>query len=89
MDKNQYERYKKIDRLLRGTPNGLPLDVLLERLNSSMSEENQIKRRQLQYDLEALKESAQKMLKKCSWSVCAAAIEKRAAQYRQQIGKKE
>ena len=40
-------------------------------------------------DLEALKESAQKMLKKCSWSVCAAAIEKRAAQYRQQIGKKE
>lgn len=56
MDKNQYERYKKIDRLLRGTPDGLPLDVLLERLNSSMSEENQIKRRQLQYDLEALKD---------------------------------
>ena len=56
MDKNQYERYKKIDRLLRGTPDGLPLDVLLERLNSSMSKENQIKRRQLQYDLEALKD---------------------------------
>lgn len=56
MDKNQYERYKLIDRLLRGTPNGLPLDVLLERLNSSLSEENQIKRRQLQYDLEALKD---------------------------------
>lgn len=56
MDKNQYERYKKIDRLLRGTPDGLPLDVLLERLNSSMSEENQIRRRQLQYDLEALKD---------------------------------
>ena len=56
MDKNQYERYKIIDRLLRGTPDGLPLDVLLERLNSSMSKENQIKRRQLQYDLEALKD---------------------------------
>lgn len=55
MDKNQYERYKQIDRLLRGAPDGLPLDVLLERLNNSMSEENQIKRRQLQYDLEALK----------------------------------
>lgn len=56
MDKNQYERYEIIDRLLRGTPDGLPLDVLLERLNSSMSKENQIKRRQLQYDLEALKD---------------------------------
>lgn len=56
MDKNQYERYKQIDRLLRGTPDGLPLDVLLERLNSSLSDENQIKRRQLQYDLEALKD---------------------------------
>lgn len=55
MDKNQFERYKIIDRLLRGTPDGFSLDVLLERLNGSMSEENQIKRRQLQYDLEALK----------------------------------
>ena len=56
MDKNQYERYKQIDRILRSTPDGLPLDVLLERLNSSLSFENQIKRRQLQYDLDALKD---------------------------------
>ena len=56
MDKNQYERYKQIDRILRSTPDGLPLDVLLERLNSSLSYENQIKRRQLQYDLDALKD---------------------------------
>lgn len=56
MDKNQYERYKQIDRILRSTPDGLPLDMLLERLNGSLSYENQIKRRQLQYDLEALKD---------------------------------
>ena len=56
MDKNQYERYKHIDRILRSVPDGLPLDTLLERLNGSLSFENQIKRRQLQYDLEALKE---------------------------------
>lgn len=56
MDKNQYERYKIIDRILRSTPDGLPLDTLLERLNDSLSDENQIKRRQLQYDLDALKE---------------------------------
>ena len=56
MDKNQYERYKQIDRILRNTPDGLPLDMLLERLNGSLSYENQIKRRQLQYDLEALKD---------------------------------
>ncbi len=56
MDKNQYERYKQIDRILRSVPDGLPLDTLLERLNGSMSYENQIKRRQLQYDLEALKD---------------------------------
>lgn len=56
MDKNQYERYKQIDRILRSSPGGLPLDTLLERLNSSLPFENQIKRRQLQYDLEALKD---------------------------------
>ena len=56
MDKNQYERYKQIDRILRSSPDGLPLDMLLERLNSSLPYENQIKRRQLQYDLEALKD---------------------------------
>ena len=56
MDKNQYERYKQIDRILRSVPDGLPLDTLLERLNSSLSYENQIKRRQLQYDLDALKD---------------------------------
>jgi hypothetical protein len=56
MDKNQYERYKQIDRILRSVPDGLPLDILLERLNCSLSYENQIKRRQLQYDLEALKD---------------------------------
>jgi len=56
MDKNQYERYKQIDRILRSVPDGLPLDTLLERLNSSLSFENQIKRRQLQYDLDALKD---------------------------------
>lgn len=55
MDKNQYERYKQIDRILRSVPDGLPLDTLLERLNRSLPEENQIKRRQLQYDLDALK----------------------------------
>mgnify|MGYP002869421104 FL=1 len=56
MDKNQYERYKQIDRILRGTPDGIPLSVLLERLNNSLPDENQIKRRQLQYDLDALKD---------------------------------
>ena len=56
MDKNQYERYKQIDRILRSVPDGLPLDTLLERLNGSLSFENQIKRRQLQYDLDALKD---------------------------------
>lgn len=56
MDKNQYERYKQIDRILRSVPDGLPLDTLLERLNGSLSYENQIKRRQLQYDLDALKD---------------------------------
>lgn len=56
MDKNQYERYKQIDRILRSAPDGLPLDTLLERLNGSLPYENQIKRRQLQYDLEALKD---------------------------------
>ncbi len=56
MDKNQYERYKRIDRILRSVPDGLPLDTLLERLNSTLSYENQIKRRQLQYDLDALKD---------------------------------
>ena len=56
MDKNQYERYKQIDRILRSTPDGLPLDMLLERLNGSLSYENQIKRRQFQYALEALKD---------------------------------
>ena len=56
MDKNQYERYKRIDRILRSIPEGLPLDELLERLNGSLTYENQIKRRQLQYDLDALKD---------------------------------
>ena len=56
MDKNQYERYKRIDRILRSVPEGLPLDGLLERLNGSLTYDNQIKRRQLQYDLEALKD---------------------------------
>jgi len=56
MDKNQYERYKQIDRILRSIPDGLPLDTLLERLNGSLPYENQIKRRQLQYDLDALKD---------------------------------
>lgn len=56
MDKNQYERYKQIDRILRSVPDGLPLDTLLERLNGSLPYENQIKRRQLQYDLDALKD---------------------------------
>lgn len=56
MDKNQYERYKQIDRILRSVPDGLPLDILLERLNGSLPYENQIKRRQLQYDLDALKD---------------------------------
>lgn len=56
MDKNQYERYKRIDRILRGSPNGLSLDELLERLNASLTYDKQIKRRQLQYDLEALKD---------------------------------
>ncbi len=56
MDKNQYERYKHIDRILRSVPDGLPLNTLLERLNGSLSYENQIKRRQLQYDLDALKD---------------------------------
>lgn len=56
MDKNQYERYKQLDRILRGTPDGLSLDTLLERLNGSLPYENQIKRRQLQYDLEALRD---------------------------------
>ena len=56
MDKNQYERYKRIDRILRSTPDGLSLDELLARLNGSLTYDNQIKRRQLQYDLDALKE---------------------------------
>ena len=56
MDKKQYERYKQIDRILRSVPDGLPLDILLERLNGSLPYENQIKRRQLQYDLDALKD---------------------------------
>lgn len=56
MDKNQYERYKRIDRILRSALDGLSLDELLERLNDSLTYDNQIRRRQLQYDLEALKE---------------------------------
>lgn len=56
MDKNQYDRYKRIDRILRSSPEGFSLDELLERLNGSLTYENQIKRRQLQYDLEALKD---------------------------------
>ena len=56
MDKNQYERYKRIDRILRSVPEGLSFDNLLERLNGSLTYENQIKRRQLQYDLDALKD---------------------------------
>lgn len=56
MDKNQYDRYKRIDRILRSTPDGLSLDELLERLNGTLTYDNQIKRRQLQYDLDALKE---------------------------------
>lgn len=56
MDKNQYERYKRIDRILRSVPEGVSLDMLLERLNGSLTYENQIKRRQLQYDLDALKD---------------------------------
>ncbi len=56
MDKNQYVRYKQIDRILRSAPDGLPLDTLLDRLNGSLPFENQIKRRQLQYDLDALKD---------------------------------
>lgn len=56
MDKNQYERYKRIDRILRSTPDGLSLDELLARLNGSLTYDNQIKRRQLQYDLDALKD---------------------------------
>lgn len=55
MDKNQYERYKQLDRILRSAPEGLSLDTLLERLNRSLPDENQIKRRQLQYDLDAIK----------------------------------
>ena len=56
MDKNQYDRYKIIDRILRSTPDGLALDALLDRLNASLSFENNIQRRQLQYDLEAMRD---------------------------------
>ena len=56
MDKNQYDRYKIIDRILRSTPDGLSLDALLDRLNASLSFENNIQRRQLQYDLEAMRD---------------------------------
>ena len=56
MNKNQYERYKHIDRLLRSTPDGLQLDVLLERVNNSLSYGHRIHRRQLQNDIDALKE---------------------------------
>ena len=54
MDKNQYERYKIIDRILRSIPEGLSLDDLIERLNGFLPTENHIKKRQLQYDLEAM-----------------------------------
>lgn len=57
MDKKQYERYKIIDRILRRNhPEGLPLDVLLEQVNAATPcFEDQIQRRQLQYDLHHLR----------------------------------
>lgn len=56
MDKRQFQRYKLIDKLLRNSPDGLPLGVLLERLNASLSYGSTIQRRQLQYDLDDMKE---------------------------------
>ena len=55
MDKNQYDRYKIIDRILRSFPDGLPLGDLLERVNDSLPDYDKIQRRQLQYDLEAMR----------------------------------
>lgn len=55
MDKNQYDRYKIIDRILRSTPNGLSLGDLLERVNENLLGYDRIQRRQLQYDLQAMR----------------------------------
>ncbi len=57
MDKNQYKRYKLIDRILRSYPEGLSLEDLRNKLNAAiLDRENEIQRRQLQYDLEAMRE---------------------------------
>ena len=57
MDKNQYKRYKLIDRILRSYPEGLSLEDLRNKLNAAIIDrENEIQRRQLQYDLEAMRE---------------------------------
>ena len=56
MDKNQFERYKIIDRILRTFPSGITLKDLLTRLNRSLLQNGYgIERRQLQYDLEAMR----------------------------------
>ena len=57
MDKRQYERYKIIDRILRSSPDGMSLDDLRSRLNLAINDrEMKIERRQLQYDLEAMRD---------------------------------
>lgn len=52
----QIERYLIIDSIFRNSPDGVNLESLLERLNASLSEERKIKRRQLQADLNVLRE---------------------------------
>lgn len=58
MDKNQYERYKIIDRILRSFPSGISLDELLEKVNVPLRLRNGygIERRQLQYDLREMRD---------------------------------
>lgn len=57
MDKNQFARYKIIDRLLRSNPEGYTLTDLRNKLNSSiLDREYEIQRRQLQYDLKAMRD---------------------------------
>ena len=58
MDKNQYERYKIIDRVLRSFPSGISLEDLLKKVNRPLMLRNGygIERRQLQYDLKEMRD---------------------------------
>ena len=56
MKKSQLQRMRMIDEMLYLNPEGLCLDDMLSRINSSLSDGSKISRRQLQYDIQELKD---------------------------------